>query len=164
MPMTFHIIFYYMRTFGKGSITLSRNGSHAQNPRQGRVWIRGRKSSVVPLCSFSSRLLFCFFVQWLPPPWPNDLFCFHHHVLHFLARIQLIWCLKTECRYAVEKDIKNNVIFVSRNCLSVHKRRRTFHVGSLKWIPGFPPNNFDDLLCKVSNNLRWIAPLLNFYE
>ncbi|KAI3721983.1 hypothetical protein L2E82_33004 [Cichorium intybus] len=51
--------------------------------------------------------------------------------------------------YVVEKDVKNNVVFVSRNYYSVDKRRRSFRVGSFKWISGSPPCNFDQLRCKV---------------
>ncbi|ONI05915.1 hypothetical protein PRUPE_5G028600 [Prunus persica] len=51
--------------------------------------------------------------------------------------------------YVVEKDIKNNVVFVSRNYFSVDKRRRLFRVGSLKWLNGFPQNQISQLQCKV---------------
>lgn len=51
--------------------------------------------------------------------------------------------------YVVEKDIKNNVVFVSRNYYSVDKRRRVFRVGSLKWLSGLPPEDISDLQCKV---------------
>lgn len=51
--------------------------------------------------------------------------------------------------YVVEKDIKNNVVFVSRNYFSFDKRRRVFHVGSLKWLTGLPPDQFTGLQCKV---------------
>ena len=37
-------------------------------------------------------------------------------------------------RYVVEKDVQNNVVFVSRNYYSLDKRRRTFRVGSLNWF------------------------------
>ncbi|XP_044388955.1 tRNA-specific 2-thiouridylase MnmA, partial [Triticum aestivum] len=36
--------------------------------------------------------------------------------------------------YVVEKDVQNNVVFVSRNYYSLDKRRRTFRVGSLNWF------------------------------
>ncbi|KAK1421609.1 hypothetical protein QVD17_24083 [Tagetes erecta] len=51
--------------------------------------------------------------------------------------------------YVVEKDVKNNVVFVSRNYYSVDKRRRSFHVGSFRWISGSPPRNLNQLKCKV---------------
>lgn len=51
--------------------------------------------------------------------------------------------------YVVAKDIQNNVVFVSRNYFSFDKRRRTFRVGSLKWLGGSPPDMFDKLRCKV---------------
>ncbi|KAL5567138.1 hypothetical protein UlMin_030302 [Ulmus minor] len=51
--------------------------------------------------------------------------------------------------YVVEKDIKNNVVFVSRNYYSSDKRRRIFRVGSLKWLSGLPPNQTSNLQCKV---------------
>ncbi|GLJ21859.1 hypothetical protein SUGI_0408730 [Cryptomeria japonica] len=51
--------------------------------------------------------------------------------------------------YVVEKDIENNVVFVSRNYYSLDKRRRIFHVGSLNWILGATPDSFDELQCKV---------------
>ncbi|GJZ40525.1 hypothetical protein Tco_0587088, partial [Tanacetum coccineum] len=35
-------------------------------------------------------------------------------------------------RYVVEKDDKDNVVFVSRNNYSVDKRRRSFWVGSFR--------------------------------
>ncbi|KAJ0021651.1 hypothetical protein Pint_31083 [Pistacia integerrima] len=41
-------------------------------------------------------------------------------------------------QYVVEKDVKNNVVFVSRNYFSFDKKRRLFRVGSLRWHgPGF---------------------------
>ncbi|GAA0138408.1 hypothetical protein LIER_00162 [Lithospermum erythrorhizon] len=51
--------------------------------------------------------------------------------------------------YVVEKDVKNNVVFVSRNYYSVDKRRRLFRVGSLKWISGFSPAQVNEIQCKV---------------
>ncbi|CAL9082590.1 unnamed protein product [Musa acuminata var. zebrina] len=51
--------------------------------------------------------------------------------------------------YVVEKDVRNNVVFVSRNYFSLDKRRRTFHVGSLNWFSGAPPENTEQLQCKV---------------
>nr|DAD42295.1 TPA_asm: hypothetical protein HUJ06_000525 [Nelumbo nucifera] len=51
--------------------------------------------------------------------------------------------------YVVEKDVKNNVVFVSRNYYSFDKRRRRFRVGSLKWLAGLPPDQFNKLQCKV---------------
>ncbi|KAA3489809.1 tRNA-specific 2-thiouridylase MnmA [Gossypium australe] len=51
--------------------------------------------------------------------------------------------------YVVQKDVKNNVVFVSRNYFSLDKRRRVFRVGSLKWFSGSPPNHIDQLQCKV---------------
>ncbi|CAH1454556.1 unnamed protein product [Lactuca virosa] len=52
-------------------------------------------------------------------------------------------------RYVVEKDVKNNVVFVSRNYYSVDKTRRSFLVGSSRWISGSPPHNLNHLRCKV---------------
>ncbi|KAF3608248.1 hypothetical protein DY000_02048565 [Brassica cretica] len=51
--------------------------------------------------------------------------------------------------YVVEKDTKNNVVFVSRNYYSIDKRRRVFRVGSLRWLSGKPPGNVNQLRCKV---------------
>ncbi|KAI4322092.1 hypothetical protein L6164_021813 [Bauhinia variegata] len=51
--------------------------------------------------------------------------------------------------YVVEKDAKNNVVFVSRNYFSFDKRRRLFRVGSLKWLRGLPPSQTSELQCKV---------------
>ncbi|XP_015875893.2 uncharacterized protein LOC107412608 isoform X1 [Ziziphus jujuba] len=51
--------------------------------------------------------------------------------------------------YVVEKDVRNNVVFVSRNYFSFDKRRRLFRVGSLKWLSGLPPNHISQLRCKV---------------
>lgn len=45
--------------------------------------------------------------------------------------------------------MQNNVVFVSRNYFSLDKRRRTFHVGSLNWFSGVPPENTEQLQCKV---------------
>lgn len=53
------------------------------------------------------------------------------------------------CRYVVEKDVKHNVVFVSRSYYSVDKRRRLFRVGSLKWLSGMHPNQINRLQCKV---------------
>ncbi|KAG9449465.1 hypothetical protein H6P81_009430 [Aristolochia fimbriata] len=52
-------------------------------------------------------------------------------------------------RYVVAKDIQHNVVFVSRNYFSSDKKRRTFQVGSLKWLSGAPPDQLDKLQCKV---------------
>ncbi|KAG0487259.1 hypothetical protein HPP92_009354 [Vanilla planifolia] len=43
--------------------------------------------------------------------------------------------------YVVEKDVQNNVIFVSRNYFSLDKRRRVFRVGSMKWFSGSSPRD-----------------------
>ncbi|XP_019099477.1 PREDICTED: uncharacterized protein LOC104742640 [Camelina sativa] len=51
--------------------------------------------------------------------------------------------------YVVEKDTKNNVVFVSRNYYSIDKRRRIFRVGSLRWLSGKPWGNVSKLRCKV---------------
>ncbi|KAF7843902.1 tRNA-specific 2-thiouridylase mnmA [Senna tora] len=51
--------------------------------------------------------------------------------------------------YVVEKDVKNNIVFVSRNYFSFDKRRRLFRVGSLKWLSGLPPHQTSQLQCKV---------------
>ncbi|KAG8653077.1 hypothetical protein MANES_06G165000v8 [Manihot esculenta] len=51
--------------------------------------------------------------------------------------------------YVVEKDVKNNVVFVSRNYFSFDKRRRLFRVGSLRWFSGLPPKQMHELQCKV---------------
>ncbi|XP_024025260.1 uncharacterized protein LOC21398389 [Morus notabilis] len=51
--------------------------------------------------------------------------------------------------YVVEKDVKNNVVFASRNYFSFDKRRRIFRVGSLKWLNGLPPDQTCQLQCKV---------------
>ncbi|XP_074579804.1 uncharacterized protein LOC141836262 [Curcuma longa] len=51
--------------------------------------------------------------------------------------------------YVVEKDVQNNVLFVSRNYFSLDKRRRTFRVGSLNWFSGSSPINAEQLQCKV---------------
>ncbi|XP_015088615.1 uncharacterized protein LOC107031683 isoform X1 [Solanum pennellii] len=51
--------------------------------------------------------------------------------------------------YVVEKDTKNNVVYVSRNYFSVDKKRRLFRVGSLKWLSGLFPKQIDELQCKV---------------
>lgn len=51
--------------------------------------------------------------------------------------------------YVVEKDIKNNVVYVSRNYFSVDKKRRLFRVGSLKWLSGLFPKQIYELQCKV---------------
>ncbi|KAI3461097.1 hypothetical protein Pfo_017760 [Paulownia fortunei] len=51
--------------------------------------------------------------------------------------------------YVVEKDVENNVVFVSRNYFSVDKKRRIFRVGSLRWFNGSPPRQITQLQCKV---------------
>lgn len=51
--------------------------------------------------------------------------------------------------YVVEKDIKNNVVFVSRHYYSADKRRRTFRVGSFKWLSRLPQDQIRQLRCKV---------------
>ncbi|CAL4937826.1 unnamed protein product [Urochloa decumbens] len=54
--------------------------------------------------------------------------------------------------YVVEKDVRNNVIFVSRNYYSLDKRRRTFRVGSLNWFDNSGPGNSERLKCKVRHS------------
>uniref|UniRef100_A0A0D9VQ46 tRNA-5-taurinomethyluridine 2-sulfurtransferase n=1 Tax=Leersia perrieri TaxID=77586 RepID=A0A0D9VQ46_9ORYZ len=54
--------------------------------------------------------------------------------------------------YVVEKDVQNNVIFVSRNYYSLDKRRRTFRVGSLNWFSNSGPTNNEHLKCKVRHS------------
>ncbi|CAM8916687.1 unnamed protein product [Rhodiola kirilowii] len=51
--------------------------------------------------------------------------------------------------YVVEKDVENNVVFVSRNYFSIDKRRRIFRVGSLNWVSDIPPDLTKELQCKV---------------
>ncbi|PON71187.1 tRNA-specific 2-thiouridylase [Trema orientale] len=51
--------------------------------------------------------------------------------------------------YVVEKDVKNNVVFASRNYFSIDKRRRIFRVGSLKWLSRLAPDQTSHLQCKV---------------
>lgn len=63
--------------------------------------------------------------------------------------------------YVVEKDIENNVVFVSRNYYSVEKRRRLFRVGSLKWLSGSPPSQFNQLTCKVRHGPGFYSCSLN---
>lgn len=50
----------------------------------------------------------------------------------------------------MEKDIKNNVVYVSRNYFSVDKKRRLFRVGSLRWLSGLLPRQINELQCKVN--------------
>ncbi|KAJ8751258.1 hypothetical protein K2173_016439 [Erythroxylum novogranatense] len=51
--------------------------------------------------------------------------------------------------YVVEKDVRNNVVFASRNYFSLDKRRRSFRVGSLRWLSGFHPEETSQLRCKI---------------
>lgn len=67
----------------------------------------------------------------------SEIFSFHP--LHF----------GISCRYVVEKDVKNNVVFISRNYFSLDKRRRLFRVGSLKWLGDSIPIQMSQLRCKV---------------
>nr|GEU42030.1 hypothetical protein [Tanacetum cinerariifolium] len=53
--------------------------------------------------------------------------------------------------FVVEKDVKDNVVFVSRNYYSVDKRRLSFWVGSFRWISGSLLHNFNQLRCKLSD-------------
>ncbi|KAH9649650.1 tRNA-5-taurinomethyluridine 2-sulfurtransferase [Citrus sinensis] len=50
--------------------------------------------------------------------------------------------------YVVEKDIENNIVFVSRNYYSFDKKRHLFHAGSLKLLSGLPPEKISQLQCK----------------
>ncbi|KAF0912829.1 hypothetical protein E2562_019418 [Oryza meyeriana var. granulata] len=54
--------------------------------------------------------------------------------------------------YVVEKDVQNNVVFVSRNYYSLDKRRRTFRVGSLNWFSNSGPKKNEQLKCKVRHS------------
>ncbi|KAM6577477.1 hypothetical protein CsatB_029314 [Cannabis sativa] len=51
--------------------------------------------------------------------------------------------------YVVEKDVKNNVVFASRNYFSFDKRRRIFRVGSLRWLSRLGTDQTCRLQCKV---------------
>ncbi|CAL1409546.1 unnamed protein product [Linum trigynum] len=51
--------------------------------------------------------------------------------------------------YVVDKDVNNNVVFVSRNYFSIDKKRRSFRVGSLKWLSDRPPEEKWQIQCKV---------------
>ena len=62
----------------------------------------------------------------------------------------------------MEKDIRNNVVFVSRNYFSLDKRRRLFRVGSLKWLSGLVPDQFTELQCKVKFQLPSLIFLASF--
>ncbi|XP_022985745.1 uncharacterized protein LOC111483706 [Cucurbita maxima] len=62
--------------------------------------------------------------------------------------------------YVVEKDIRNNVVFVSRNYFSLDKRRRSFRVGSLKWLSGLVPDQFTGLQCKVRHGPSFYSCIL----
>lgn len=64
------------------------------------------------------------------------------------------------CRYVVEKDTKNNVVFVSRNYYSIDKRRRIFRVGSLRWLSGKPSGNVSELRCKVNNMINYFLNMI----
>jgi len=69
------------------------------------------------------------------------------------------------CRYVVEKDVKNNVVFVSRNYFSFDKRRRVFRVGSFKWLSGLPPGQTTQLQCKVDYlNIKFSSLLLKTFS
>jgi len=57
--------------------------------------------------------------------------------------------------YVVAKDVENNAVFVSRNYFSLDKKRRLFHVSSLKWILGSPPKDLDKLQCKVRHGPKF---------
>ncbi|CAN1856714.1 tRNA-specific 2-thiouridylase MnmA [Linum perenne] len=57
--------------------------------------------------------------------------------------------------YVVDKDVDNNVVFVSRNYFSIDKKRRSFRVGSLKWLSGSPPEHKLQLQCKVRHGPRF---------
>lgn len=80
--------------------------------------------------------------RWVPP----YHFLLNHKTLFFKVDYLIFVFLH---RYVVEKDTQNNVVFVSRNYYSLDKKRRTFRVGSLKWLSGFPPDRLDQLQCKV---------------
>ncbi|GJN30440.1 hypothetical protein PR202_gb18748 [Eleusine coracana subsp. coracana] len=54
--------------------------------------------------------------------------------------------------YVVEKDVQNNVVFVSRNYYSLDKRRHTFRVGSLNWFNNSKPADNEQLKCKVRHS------------
>jgi hypothetical protein len=83
----------------------------------------------------------------------SNLVSFQNRLFFFIPTlvplIKEFFPMAYRCRYVVEKDVKNNVVFVSRNYFSFDKRRRTFRVGSLKWLSGLPPNQLSQLQCKV---------------
>lgn len=56
----------------------------------------------------------------------------------------------------MEKDIKYNVVFVSRNYYSVDKRRRLFRVGSLRWFNGSPSRQIPQFRCKVQCSVSFL--------
>lgn len=97
-------------------------------------------------------------VQWKSLFCPTVCCCsgakfFPHHInMYALFVLKLIWlkAFHISCRYVVEKDVQNNVVFVSRNYYSLDKRRRTFRVGSLNWFDSSGPGNDEQLKCKVT--------------
>ncbi|KAG6540994.1 hypothetical protein Mapa_017664 [Marchantia paleacea] len=57
-------------------------------------------------------------------------------------------CLSNGPWFVVAKDVQNNVLFISRKYFS-DKKRRSFRVGSVNWISGYPPSALTDMRCKV---------------
>lgn len=103
-------------------------------------------------------------LQFISPPWVIWNFSL---VAFLLLKYGL--CLKNIpfvilCRYVVEKDVKNNVVFVSRNYFSFDKKRRVFRVGSFKWLSGMPPSQTSQLRCKVDiSNINFCSLLLQMF-
>jgi len=89
---------------------------------------------------------YCLLLQWGKVfPSSYKYVCFIRPETHLTIK-----AFHISCRYVVEKDVQNNVVFVSRNYYSLDKRRRTFRVGSLNWFDNSGPGNNEQLKCKVT--------------
>ena len=80
----------------------------------------------------------------------SNLVSFQNRLFLFIPTLVPLWHIDAGMLFL--KDVKNNVVFVSRNYFSFDRRRRTFRVGTIKWPSWLPPNQLCQLQCKVEVN------------
>jgi len=112
-------------------------------------WLRYQQLAHMTIISSFWFLIYERFISVEKTIWLNAKYKFFW-IFNFGCGIPL-----SMCRYVVEKDTKNNVVFVSRNYYSIDKRRRIFRVGSLRWNSGKPSGKVRDLRCKVNNMITF---------
>ncbi|MBK8661327.1 MAG: tRNA 2-thiouridine(34) synthase MnmA [Ignavibacteriales bacterium] len=64
--------------------------------------------------------------------------------------------------FVVQKDITNNIIYISRENESIDRERDKFHVTNFNWFAGIPPEDFEGLKVKVRHGPNYYDCTLEF--